>query len=46
MEDFDDAEEANEEDLADLGDHFAKVDCMKHIKESLNSFIITEEQGN
>ena len=45
MDDFDDAEEANEEDLMQLGDHFAKVNLVNHIKESLNSFMLTEDQG-
>lgn len=31
MEDFDEAEEHNEEDLADLGDHFAKINLVSHI---------------
>jgi len=39
MDDFDEAEEMNEEDLAELGDHFAKINLVKHIQESLNSFI-------
>lgn len=39
MEDFDDAEEQNEEDLISLGDDFAKVDLISHLKNSLNEFI-------
>lgn len=37
MEDFDDAEEANEEDLVDLKDEFAQVDnLVVYVKEKLN----------
>ena len=43
MDDFDDAEEMNEEDLISLGDEFAKIDLVNHIKNSLNSFILNEE---
>ena len=43
MDDFDDAEEMNEEDLISLGDEFAKIDLVNHIKNSLNSFILNED---
>lgn len=37
LEDFDDAEEANEEDLVELGDEFAKIDnLVVFVKEKLN----------
>jgi hypothetical protein len=37
MEDFDDADEANEEDLVELGDEFAKVtDLVALVKDRLN----------
>lgn len=37
MEDMDDAEEANEEDLVELGDEFALVDSLvTFVKDSLN----------
>jgi len=40
LEDFDDAEEANEEDLVELGDEFAKIDNLVFfVKEKLNSII-------
>lgn len=46
MEDFDDAEEANEEDLIELGDEFAKVDnLVTFVKDKLNSIISEEEKG-
>lgn len=46
MEDFDDAEEANEEDLVDLGDDFARIDnLVGFIKEKLNSIISSEDKG-
>ena len=32
MEDFDEAEEMNEEDLISLGDEFAKIDLVSHVK--------------
>ena len=32
MEDFDEAEEMNEEDLISLGDEFAKIDLVNHVK--------------
>ena len=44
MEDFDDAEEQNEEDLISLGDEFAKVDLISHLKNSLNEFICNQDQ--
>ena len=44
MEDFDDAEEQNEEDLISLGDEFARVDFISHIKNSLNEFICNQDQ--
>ena len=46
MEDFDDAEEMNEEDLISLGDEFAKIDLVSHVKNSLNEFIANAEQGS
>jgi hypothetical protein len=45
MEDFDDAEEANEEDLVDLGDEFAKIDIVNYVKETLNSMIADDDKG-
>lgn len=46
MEDFDDAEEANEEDLIELNDDFAQVKVLvNHIQELLNEFITSDEQG-
>ncbi len=46
MEDFDDAEELNEEDLISLGDEFAKIDLVNHVKNQLNEFICNAEQGS
>lgn len=46
MEDFDEAEEMNEEDLISLGDEFAKIDLVNHVKNSLNNFILNAEQGS
>lgn len=46
MDDFDEAEEMNEEDLVSLGDEFAKIDLVNHVKNSLNSFILNAEQGS
>lgn len=44
MEDFDDAEEANEEDLIELNDDFAQVKVLvNHIQDLLNEFITSEE---
>jgi len=44
MEDFDDAEEANEEDLIELNDDFAQVKVLvTYIQELLNNFIKSEE---
>lgn len=44
MEDFDDAEEANEEDLIELNDDFAQVKVLvNHIQDLLNDFITSEE---
>lgn len=45
MEDFDDAEELNEEDLISLGDEFAKIDLVTHVKNQINEFICSAEQG-
>lgn len=45
MEDFDEAEEMNEEDLISLGDEFAKIDLVSHVKTALNDFIRDAEQG-
>jgi len=45
MEDFDEAEEANEDDLFSLGDEFAKIDLVDHVKNALNTFILNAEQG-
>ncbi len=37
MEDMDDAEEANEEDLLELGDKFAQIKILvTHIQETMN----------
>ena len=46
MEDFDEAEETNEEDLISLGDEFAKIDLVNHVKNALNTFILNAEQGS
>ena len=46
MDDFDEAEEMNEEDLISLGDEFAKIDLVNHVKNSLNSFILNEDKGS
>jgi len=46
MEDFDEAEETNEEDLISLGDEFAKIDLVSHVKNQLNEFICNAEQGS
>lgn len=47
MEDFDEADEANEEDLLLLKDDFADVKILvQHIQERLNQFVCTEEQGS
>jgi len=46
MEDFDEAEEMNEEDLFSLGDEFAKIDLVNHVKNELNKFILNAEQGS
>lgn len=44
MEDFDDAQEANEEDLIELNDDFANVKVLvNHIQDKLNFFIAEEE---
>jgi hypothetical protein len=46
MEDFEDADEANEEDLLELRDEFAKVDnLIVFVKDSLNAIISDEEKG-
>lgn len=45
MDDFDEADEANEEDLVELGDHFATVNLETHIKESLNSLLVSGDDG-
>lgn len=46
MEDFEDADEANEEDLLELKDEFAKVDnLVVFVKDSLNRIILDEEKG-
>jgi hypothetical protein len=46
MEDFDDAEEANEEDLLLLNDDFANVKVLvNHIQERINEFVCVQEQG-
>lgn len=40
MEDIDDAEEANEEDLVELGDKFAQVKVLvNHILETMKQYI-------
>ena len=46
MDDFDEAEEMNEEDLISLGDEFAKIDLVNFVKNSLNSFILNEQEGS
>ena len=46
MDDFDEAEEMNEEDLISLGDEFAKIELVNHVKNSLNSFMQNEEKGS
>lgn len=47
MDDIDDAEEANEEDLLELNDDFANVKVLvKHIQDTLNSFIQNEKEGS
>ncbi len=46
MEDFDEAEEMNEEDLISLGDEFAKVDLVNHMKSALNTFMLNADQGS
>ena len=46
MEDFEEAEEANEDDLFSLGDEFAKIDLVNYVKNALNSFILNAEQGS
>lgn len=46
MDDLDDAEEANEEDLIDLGDEFAKVESLVNfVKDGLNAIIQAEDKG-
>ena len=46
MEDFDDAEEANEEDLLLLGDEFANVKVLvNHIQDRLNEFVCSQDLG-
>lgn len=41
MEDIDDAEEANEEDLVELGDKFAQVKVLvNHILETMKQYIV------
>lgn len=45
MEDFDDAEEMNEEDLVSLGDEFAKIDLVNHVRNAINTFILNADQG-
>jgi hypothetical protein len=46
MEDFEDADEANEEDLLELKDAFAKVDNLEaYVKDKLNSIISDEDKG-
>jgi hypothetical protein len=43
MEDIDDAEEANEEDLVELGDKFAQVKILvTHIQETLKQYIANQ----
>lgn len=47
MEDFDEADEANEEDLLLLKDEFADVKVLStYIQERLNQFVCTEDQGS
>ena len=46
MEDFEDADEANEEDLIELGDPFAQVTLLvRHILDTLNEFIVSEKEA-
>lgn len=43
MEDIDDAEEANEEDLVELGDKFAQVKVLvNHILETMKQYIANQ----
>ena len=45
MEDIDDADEANEEDLIELGDEFAQVKVLvKHIQETINAFTLSDDE--
>jgi hypothetical protein len=45
MDDFEDADEANEEDLVELEDQFAQVDIMDYIEDTLNEFVATADKG-
>lgn len=46
MEDIDDAEEANEEDLVELGDKFAQVKMLvTHIQNTLGEYILKQEDA-
>ena len=46
MEDFEDADEANEEDLLELRDEFAKIENLEaFVKDKLNSIITDEDKG-
>lgn len=47
MDDIDDTEEANEEDLIELGDEFAQVKVLvNHIQDMLNDFTNQESSDN
>ena len=47
MEDMDDADEANEEDLVELGDKFAQIKLLvTHIQETINLYISNQEDAN
>ena len=47
MEDMDDADEANEEDLVELGDKFAQIKLLvTHIQETIILYISNQEDAN
>lgn len=47
MDDIDDAEEANEEDLLELGDEFAQVKLLvAHLQETIGTFIASDVECN
>jgi len=45
MDDFEDADEANEEDLVALKDPFAGVEIMDYIEDALNEFVAKADKG-